>query len=110
MQRFVRCAMALVLALGVAASASAAPKPFRGEAKLATAVTAPTEQSVDGVSWKCEADKCVGQSDNYSTLDSFIKECRKVSAVLGPLSSYSSRGRELTGNSISPCNRGAKGS
>ena len=109
MQRFVQCAAALVLAVGMAATASAAPKPFRGEAKLATAVASPTEQSVDGVTWKCDGDTCVGQADNYSTLDSFLKECRKVSAVLGPLTSYSSRGRELTGNSISPCNRGAKG-
>ena len=108
MQRFVRCAAALVLAFGVAASASAAPKPFRGEAKLATAVTSPTEQSVDGVSWKCEADKCVGQADNYSSLDSFLRECRKVSAALGPLSSYSSRGREMSGGDLTACNRGAK--
>lgn len=105
MQRFVRFAAALVLACGVAASASAAPKPFRGEAKLATAVASPSETKIGVVTWKCEADKCVGHADNYSSLDSFLRECRKVSAALGELSSYSSRGREMTGGDLAACNR-----
>jgi hypothetical protein len=87
--------------------AAMAGGPFSGMATLATPVAAPSETQVDGVTWHCEADKCTGQADNRSTLDSHMKECRKVAAALGELTSYKSRGREMTQSSVKSCNRAA---
>jgi hypothetical protein len=83
----------------------AAAPPFTGEAKLAKPVAAPSEVQVDGVTWRCEGDKCQGRADRRSTLDSQIKECRKVAAALGELTAYTSRGREMTKGSVETCNR-----
>jgi hypothetical protein len=84
--------------------------PFAGEATLAKALAAPSEVQVDGVTWKCEADKCQGRAERRSTLDSQIKECRKVAEALGELKEYSSRGRPMTKGSVDACNRLASGS
>jgi hypothetical protein len=56
-----------------------------------------TEKDVGGVAWRCEGDKCIGKAERYSSLDSYMKECRKVSAGLGKLTRFYSRGREMTG-------------
>ena len=69
------------------------------------ALAAPAEVQIDGVTWKCDGDKCVGRAERRSTLDSQIKECRKVAEALGELKEYSSRGRPMTSNSVETCNR-----
>jgi hypothetical protein len=108
MQRFVPLLAAMVLTMAIPQMAGAAGKPFRAEATLATAVSSAVDHEIDGVKWRCEGEKCVGTAESRSSLDSLVRECRKVSAVVGQLKSYSSRGRDLAGNAVSPCNRGAK--
>ena len=100
---------AVSAAVMFASSAMAGAPPFSGQATLAKAVAAPAEMQIDGVTWKCEADKCQGRAERRSTLDSQIKECRKVAESLGELTSYTSRGRAMTKGSIETCNRLASG-
>jgi hypothetical protein len=95
---------AFVLMCASAGSMAGAP-PFSGEATLAKAIAAPSEVQVDGVTWRCQGDKCQGRAERRSTLDSQIKECRKVAAALGELTAYTSRGREMTKGSVETCNR-----
>ena len=102
--RMLAIAAAAVFASGAAFAASPA---FNGEATLATAVTAPVDATVSGVAWRCEADKCVGQADRYSSLDNPVKECRKVAAAVGPLVAYTTRGRTLSKGSLAACNANA---
>lgn len=102
-KRFVT-SLAAILLCASAGSMAAAP-PFSGEATLAKAVAAPSEHTIDGVTWRCEGTKCSGRADRRSTLDSQVKECRKVAAALGELTAYTSRGREMTKGSVDTCNR-----
>lgn len=95
---------ALVAAsLLIAGPASAAG--FSANAKLAAPVSTPTTTVVEGVEWKCEGDTCKGTAERRAGLDSIVKECRKVSAAIGPLTSYNSRGRVLTERNVAACNR-----
>jgi hypothetical protein len=99
---------ALAAAGALAASAAAAaPAGYYGEATLAAAASAPKEAVVNGVAWKCEADKCVGQAARYTSLDSPIRECRKVAAELGPVTSYAAQGRVLSAGAVKVCNANA---
>jgi hypothetical protein len=107
-KRFLFGAVVAVTMFSSTVSLAGAP-PFSGEATLAKAVAAPAEVQIDGVTWKCEGDKCSGRADRRSTLDSQIKECRKVAESLGELTSYVSRGRPMTKNSVWTCNRLASG-
>jgi hypothetical protein len=97
---------ALGFGLGAAAPAVAAGA-YHAEATLATAVASPTEKDVGGVKWTCEGDRCIGKAERYSSLDSYMKECRKVSAGLGKLTRFYSRGREMTGGDLKSCNSAA---
>jgi len=96
---------AIVAAMFSSTVSLAGAPPFSGEATLAKAVAAPAELQIDGVTWKCEGDKCQGRAERRSTLDSQIKECRKVAESLGELTAYVSRGRPMTKNSVETCNR-----
>jgi hypothetical protein len=78
---------------------------FSGEATLVNARAASSELVVEGVTWRCESDKCIGRAERRSTLNSFIKDCRKVAAVVGPLASFAARGRVATQGEIKTCNR-----
>ncbi|HEY8539677.1 MAG TPA: hypothetical protein VIL28_12480 [Steroidobacteraceae bacterium] len=97
-------AVAAIAMCSSAVSFAAAP-PFVGEATLAKPVAEPVEVTIDGVLWRCEGVKCSGRAERRSTLDSHVKECRKVAEVLGELTEYSSRGREMTKGSVATCNR-----
>lgn len=96
---------AAVFSASVLLAGPALAEGFKGSAKLATPTSTPLTAVVEGVEWKCEGDTCVGTSDRRPGLDSFIKECRKVSAAVGPLASYTSRGRVLSERNIAACNR-----
>jgi hypothetical protein len=93
---------ACALMVSGAASASA---PFAGQATLVNAVAAPAELVVEGVTWRCEGDTCVGRAENRSSLNSFIKDCRKVAEAVGPLTAFVGKGRSATKGEISTCNR-----
>lgn len=94
---------AAAVALLIANPAAAAG--FSADAKLQTPVSTPTRTVVGEVEWSCEGDTCKGVSERRAGLDSLMKECRKVSTALGPLASYSSRGREMTERNVAACNR-----
>ncbi len=78
---------------------------FSGQATLVNAVATPMELVVEGVTWRCETDKCIGRAERRSTLNSFIKDCRKVAEAVGPLVAFAGRGRTATKGEISTCNR-----
>lgn len=96
-----------LIGLGAAGTVSAAGGAYRAEATLAAAVPSATDKDVDGVTWHCEGDKCVGKAERRSSLDSYMKECRKVSAALGKLTRFYSRGREMIGRDLASCNSAA---
>jgi hypothetical protein len=101
------CLMGLgTSALAPAASAASAAGPYYAEATLAAAASA-TDKDVDGVKWTCEGDKCVGKAERRASLDSYMKECRKVAAGLGKLTRFFSRGREMSQRDLDNCNRAA---
>jgi len=106
MQNFKMLAIAAA-AVFVSGTAFASPAAFRGEATLAKPASTPFDATVSGVAWHCEADKCVGQAERYSSLDNPVKECRKVAEAVGQLASYASRGRVMTKGSLSACNANA---
>src|SRR5262245_45078101 len=78
----------VVLGMGVMGSAFAATQGYSGTAILAKPVAAPAELVVEGVTWRCEGDKCSGTAERRSSLNSFIKDCRKVAEAVGPLVAY----------------------
>jgi hypothetical protein len=93
-----------VCTLGLAGTAVGEPG-FYGEARLVNALSTPSELVVEGVTWRCEADKCIGRAERRSTLNSFIKDCRRVAEAVGPLTAFSGRGRTATKGEVVTCNR-----
>ena len=89
-----------------AAFAQAASTPASSEARLTSAVSAPREAVISGVAWRCEGDACQGAGAK-ANLDGLVRECKKVVAVIGPVASYASRGRELTIGQLRACNKAA---
>lgn len=97
---------------GLALSGAAHAQPpglgeFNGQATLAAAGQAPESATIAGVDWRCEGDQCFGRAARRSAVDGLVKECKRVAAVIGPVASYKSRGRELTSGQLRACNRGA---
>lgn len=84
--------------------AAAAPS-YTAQATLATPVKAATETEISGVTWRCEGDQCEGKGDRRGSLDSYMKECRKVAEALGELSAYTSRGRSMSKRDVQNCNK-----
>jgi hypothetical protein len=107
MQKLTLVAAFAATAALAAGSAAAATGAFHGEAKLANAVSAPKDVTINGVSWHCEGDTCVGEADRYLSLDLPVRECKRVAAELGAVTAYSSRGREITGGTLKVCNSAA---
>lgn len=87
------------------AAAPASAEGFRGSAKLATPVAAPTTATVGEATWVCEGDTCVGTAKRRAALDSQMKECRKVAEAVGPITSYISRGRPMSTRNVAVCNK-----
>ena len=109
MQTKVLSAAILAIALLSANGASAAVEgQFRAQVKLVTPVAAPTTTVVNKVNWTCEGGTCVGVADRSPGLDSFMKQCRKVRAALGPLTAYSSRGVQMSPSNVANCNQGPR--
>ena len=107
--KFAMLKLSIVCAMGLGTSAFVAPAvaaggAYRAEATLATPVQSATEKDVDGVTWRCEGDRCVGKAEQRNSLDSYMKECRKVAAGLGKLTRFYSRGREMHGSDLKNCN------
>jgi hypothetical protein len=108
MQSF-RCVAAIAAVAGLAAGTAYAQtaEGWRGEARLATPAAAPREAVIAGATWRCEGDECAGSAARKGNLDGLVRECRKVVAVIGPVSSYRSGARELSDGQLRACNRGS---
>lgn len=96
-----------VAAVFVSGAAIAQEPAFKGAATLVSPATAPAEATIAGVAWRCDGDQCQGAAPRRTNLDGLVRECRKVVAVIGPVASYRSGGRELNDGQIRACNRGA---
>ncbi|MBI1196440.1 MAG: hypothetical protein GC203_01100 [Phenylobacterium sp.] len=96
------------MAVFVSGAALAQTAGYRGEATLATPGAAPREAVIAGVTWRCDGDECAGSAVRKGNLDGLVRECRKVAAVVGPISRYKSGPRELSDSQLRACNRGAQ--
>jgi hypothetical protein len=109
--RIVGAIAAAVFVSGATFGAAYAQPPgageFNGQATLAAPAQAPQEATINGVAWRCEGDQCSGYAVRRAGVDGLVKECKRVAAVVGPIASYKSRGRELTAGQVRACNRGA---
>jgi hypothetical protein len=94
-----------VCTLAMSNLVSAASPAYTAQATLVTPVSAPSEMEISGVKWRCEGDQCEGKGDRRGSLDSYMKECRKVAEALGELSGYSSRGRTMSKRDVQSCNK-----
>lgn len=101
-------AVALSGALFAVSAMAGEASPFRGEARLLTPVSAPSQTQIGAAQWACDADTCKGSADRTSAVQSMMKECRAVAAALGPLASYRSRGREFSPGNLAVCNKAAQ--
>ncbi len=108
MQNF-RCVRAFAVAAAIFSSGAAYAQTagYRGEATLKSPTIAPQETVIAGAAWRCEGDLCLGAAPRKGTLDGVVRECKKVVAVVGPVASYRSGGRELTDGQIRACNKAA---
>ena len=93
-----------VLVSGAAYGQSA---PYRGEARLVSATSAPREDINAGVAWRCEGDACVGTEARKGNLEGLVRECKKVVAVVGAVAAYRSGGRALDDGQLRAFNAGA---
>lgn len=99
---------AAVMAIALLSANGACAEGYRAQAKLLTPVAVPTTTMVSNVEWKCYGDACLGVSKYSPGLDSFMKQCRKVRAALGPLAAYSSRGIAMSDLDVANCNAGPR--
>ena len=97
----------LVSGTAFAQSAFAQAAGYSGEARLVSGNAAPREATIAGVAWRCEGDQCQGSADRKVNLDGLVRECKKVVAVVGPVASYRSGGRELSDGQVRACNKSA---
>jgi len=107
MQNFKMLSAIAAGAVLVSGAAYAQVAAFKGEAKLVSAASAPREDTIAGVAWRCEGDACVGAAPRRTNLDGVVRECRKVVAVIGPVASYRTATRQLDDGELKACNRDA---
>lgn len=99
---------AITAALAILVPLSAYAGGFNGQAKRVGA-NASASTTINGIEWKCDADACVGVGKRDQSIDSFMRECRKVSTAVGPFSAYASNGRVMSSGDLNACNRLAEG-
>lgn len=63
------------------------------------------EVAVRPVAWECLGQRCVGDMRPKPRPGALLRECQKVVEAIGPVSSYRSRGLELTPDELRRCNR-----
>jgi hypothetical protein len=94
-------------ALGLTEARAAEQSP--AAASLERALPATTDTEIDGVNWRCTGDKCVGTPVGRRAVSGTrMDECRKLASALGRLSSFASRGKELSKRDLDTCNRVAR--
>jgi hypothetical protein len=97
-----------LLALGALGLTETRAAEYQAEALLTRSLPASTDTEIDGVNWRCTGDKCVGTPVGRKSPGSRMDECKKLASALGKLSSFSSRGKELTKRDLDNCNRVAR--
>jgi hypothetical protein len=95
--------MSMLLSLMIAVPSYADTKSA-GEAVLVTPVSQPSETLIKGVTWRCEANRCV-PTKQVQGVASFIKQCRTVATAVGPLVAFNNGTRYASDSEISTCNR-----
>jgi hypothetical protein len=100
-------AIAAMAAFGAGQALAGPQAAFGAQAKLAGAPSAPRAETISGVRWTCDGDACTGVAERRANLDGPVRECKKVVAVLGPVTAYRTGPRELTAGQIRACNDGA---
>jgi hypothetical protein len=91
----------------VSGAAYAQTSGYKAEAKLLNAATAPREETISGAAWRCDGDACVGAAAHKGNVDGVVRECKKVVAVIGPVASYRTQGRQLDDGQLRACNKDA---
>lgn len=71
----------------------------------AAGVRAERAVSPQPVAWECQGERCVGDMRPRPRPGALLRECQKVVEAIGPVSSYRSRGLELTPDGLRRCNR-----
>ena len=105
MRMLVMASAVAVCTLAMSNLVAAAAPAYNAQAVLVTPVSTPSETEIAGVKWRCEGDQCEGKGHRQGSMDSYMKECRKVAETLGELSSYSSRGRTMSKRDVQSCNK-----
>ena len=104
-----RAAALGLCALSALALSETRAADYQAAASLERALPGTTDTEIDGINWHCTGDKCVGKLvARKSVTGSRMEECRKVAFALGRLSSFASRGKELTKRDLDNCNRSAR--
>jgi hypothetical protein len=103
-----KAAVVGLFTLGVLGVTQARAADYQAEAQLQRAQPATTDTEIDGVNWHCSGAKCVATPVSRRSAGSRMDECKKLAAALGRLSSFSSRGKELSKRDLDNCNRGAR--
>jgi hypothetical protein len=90
---------ALTLGFVAAGPAQAAP---RGSyvAALATPLAAPRQEIVDGVLWKCAAERCAAPSEGSRP----VLVCQRVAKAFGAVARFTTPSGELSSEELSRCN------
>jgi hypothetical protein len=96
--------MSLMLSVTFAAPFAVAKDANLGEATLATPVSQPSETLINGVNWRCEANRCAA-TKRLQGAGSFIKQCKLVAIAVGPIVAFNDGGRSATASQVSTCNR-----
>lgn len=76
-------------------------------ATAAAAEPAPSGPPARAVAFRCEGEQCSGAGPNAPSDGALLRECEQVVSVIGPVSRYQSRGRELSARDLAHCNRRA---
>jgi hypothetical protein len=97
-----------LFAVGVLGLTQTRAADYQAEASLERPVPAATDTEIEGVNWRCTADKCVGTRIGRRASGSRVDECKRLAAAVGKLASFSSRGKELSKRDLESCNRAAR--
>ncbi len=91
--------MGLVALMGPT-TAQAAPHAGGYVAALATPLSAPRQQIVDGTLWKCTDAQCAAPAKGARA----VLVCQRIVRTFGPVSRFSTPAGDLSGEDLTRCN------
>lgn len=92
--------LAVAMALVGHAGVQAAPRGGAYSAALSTPVSAPKQEIVGGVLWKCAGAQCAAPADGSRP----VLACQRVARTFGPIARFTTPAGELSGEELSRCN------